>query len=173
MDHSFSYSERDYIRMKVGDVLMLCLEDSSVTPIQKLVESLVVIGPDSMTVLREMLNEANKRKSQVEDDQDQVLQGLRENLNNLGLTLSSTKTPALVIRMRPNRFYELMKKQGILDEAVQIQCLQLLQDSRDLLIGLSIKLDLLSRIEEYLEDWTWGVFYLSLKKGIKNTPPLQ
>ncbi len=66
-----------------------------------------------------------------------------------------------------------MTKQGITDEAIQIQCLQMLQDTRDLLIGLSIKLDLLSRIEEYLEDWTWGVFYLSLKKGIKNTPPLQ
>ena len=66
MDNSLSYSERDFIRMKVGDVLMLCLEDSSVAPIQKLVESLVVIGPDSIAVLREMLNEASKRKTQVE-----------------------------------------------------------------------------------------------------------
>jgi hypothetical protein len=173
METLLSYSERDYIRMKVGDVLMLCLEDSSAIPIQKLVESLVVIGPESISVLREILNEAGKRKSQVADDQAQVLQGLMENLNSLGFVVSIANKPNYVMRMRPARFYDLMKKQGVFDEDTQIQCLQLLQDSRDLLIGLNIKLDLLSRIEEYLEDWTWGIFYLSSKKGTKNNPPIQ
>ncbi len=172
MEQYLHYSERDYIRMKVGDVLMVCLEDSSVAPIQKLVESLVVIGPDSISVLREMLNEATKRKNQVEDDQDQVLQGLRENLSSLGLNFSSAKKPGLVMRMRPSRMNDLMRKQGILDEKMQVQCQQLLQDSRDLLIGLSIKLDLLSRIEEYLEDWMWGIFYLSSNRMTKNNPLL-
>ena len=152
---------------------MLCLEDSSVAPIQKLVESLVVIGPDSIAVLREMLTEASKRKTQVNDDQNQVLQGFRDNLGSLGLTFSPVGKPATVLRMRPARFYDLMKKQGIHDEVVQIQCLQLLQDSRDLLIGLSSKLDLLMRIEEYLEDWTWGVYYLSTWNNSKENPPLQ
>jgi len=173
MDNSLSYSERDFIRIKVGDVLMLCLEDSSVAPIQKLVESLVVIGPDSIAVLREMLSEASKRKTQVNDDQNQVLQGLMDNLDSLGLTFSPVGKPGTVLRMRPARFYDLMKKQGIHDEVVQIQCLQLLQDSRDLLIGLSSKLDLLKRIEEYLEDWTWGVYYLSTWNNSKENPPLQ
>lgn len=171
MDNLLTHSERDFIRVKVGDVLMLCLEESSVAPLQKLVESLVVIGPDSITVLREMLNEAGKRKSQVSDDQNQVLQGLRDNLDSLGLTFSSARKPGIILRMRPTRFYELMKRQGIYEESVQIQCLQLLQDSKDLLIGLSTKLDLLERIEEYLEDWTWGVYYLSTwKQGNKKTP---
>jgi hypothetical protein len=172
MEQFIHYSERDYIRMKVGDVLMVCLEDSSVAPIQKLVESLVVIGPESISVLREMLNEATKRKNQVEDDQDQVLQGLRENLSSLGLNFSSAKKPGLVMRMRPSRMHELMRKQGVIDENIQLQCLQLLQDSRDLLVGLSIKLDLLSRIEEYLEDWMWGIFYLSSNRLTKNNPLL-
>lgn len=152
---------------------MLCLEDSSVAPIQKLVESLVVIGPDSSAVMLEMLNEASKRKSQVKDDQNQVLQGLKDNLGGLGLSLSTTGKPGFILRMRPARFYELMKKQGIDDESVQIQCLQLLQDSRDILIGLTTKLDLLGRIEEYLEDWTWGVYYLSTWKNQKQNPPIQ
>lgn len=172
MDKSLSYNERDYIRMKVGDVLMLCLEDSSVTPIQKLVESLVVIGPESISVLREMLNEAGKRKAQVADDQAQVLQGLMDNLDSLGFIISIANKPNVVMRMKPARFYDLMRKQGIIDEEIQIQCLQLLQDARDLLIGLHIKLDLLGRIEEYLEDWTWGIFYLSSKRGSKNNPPI-
>ena len=114
-----------------------------------------------------------KEKHRSNDDQNQVLQGLRENLDSLGLTFSSAGKPGTVLRMRPARFYELMKKQGIHDEVVQIQCLQLLQDSRDLLIGLSSKLDLLKRIEEYLEDWTWGVYYLSTWKNSKENPPLQ
>ena len=172
MDKSLSYNERDYIRMKVGDVLMLCLEDSSVTPIQKLVESLVVIGPESISVLREMLNEAGKRKAQVADDEAQVLQGLMDNLDSLGFIISIANKPNVVMRMKPARFYDLMRKQGIIDEEIQIQCLQLLQDARDLLIGLHIKLDLLGRIEDYLEDWTWGIFYLSSKRGSKNNPPI-
>lgn len=47
MDKILPSGEREYIRMKVGDVLMVCMEDSSVIPIQKLVESLVMVGPES------------------------------------------------------------------------------------------------------------------------------
>jgi len=160
--------DRDYIHMNVGDVLMLCMEDSSVAPVQQLVESLVMIGPESLTLLKEILKEASKRKTQVKQDQEQLMQGLSENLSTFGMTLPIGTDAEAVIRLRSTRFHHLMKKQGILCESTQLQCMQLLQDSRDLLIGLSIKLDLLMRIEEYLEDWTWGLLYLSSKHRITN-----
>ena len=163
--------ERDYIHMSVGDVLMLCMEDSSVTPIQQLVESLVVIGPDGLTVLQEILDEASKRKMQVSEDQDQVLRGLMNNLAQLGLELPADTTAASMISMRSARFHQLMKKQNISIEKNQIECMQLLQDSRDLLIGLSIKLDLLARIQEYLSDWAWGLYYISSQDPGKRIPP--
>ena len=162
--------ERDYIHMSVGDVLMLCMEDSSVTPIQQLVESLVVIGTDGLTLLQEILNEVSKRKMQVSEDQDQVLRGLIDNLAQLGLVFPFDTTAASIISMRSARFHQLMKKQNINIEKNQIECMQLLQDSRDLLIGLSIKLDLLARIQEYLSDWTWGLYYLSSQDPEKRTP---
>lgn len=161
-------ANQDYIHMKVSDILMLCMEDSSVIPVQQLVESLVMIGPDSLSFLQQVLDEASKRNVQVLNDQKQVLSGLIKNLASLGMKLPAAITADGVIRMRSERFYVLMKKQGITEEPVQIECMQLLQDSRDLLISLSIKLDLLTRITQYLEDWTMGLLYLSTRYHKQN-----
>jgi hypothetical protein len=161
MRQTKTQSSNRYIHLNIGDVLMLCMEDSSVVPIQHLVESLIVIGPESLALLREILMEASKRKIQVMADEHQVLEGLRANLKNFGLTLPAGMDAAGLIRMRASRFHTLLRQNGINQDAAQVECQQLLQDTRDLLIGLQIKQELLGRIEEYLEDWTWSLFYMS------------
>jgi hypothetical protein len=162
-----------YIHLNIGDVLMLCMEDSSVAPIQQLVESLIVIGPESLALLREILMEASKRKIQVMTDEHQVMEGLRDNLANYGVALPVGMDATGLIRIRASRFHSLLRQYGVSQETYQVECLQLLQDTRDLLIGLQIKQELLGRIEEYLEDWTWSLFYMSSRNILPGSLHIQ
>ncbi len=75
----FSMVERAFIRLQAGDVLLSCLEEDDTAPVQKLVEGLVLAGPQSLNALREVRAEAACRKSELigelavsEDSMDQV-----------------------------------------------------------------------------------------------------
>ncbi len=153
--------ERDYVRMRVGDVLMLCMDDSSVIPIQRLVESLVMIGPESLEVMREILSEISLRRAQVRDDQQQVYQGFQSSLDSLGVPLHVGSRVQSFFTIRPKHIITTLKHQGAKDSELESQCIQLLTDTRELMFELRSKMDLLDRIESYLIDWTWAVLYFS------------
>lgn len=161
MDKQLPTNQRDYIRMKVGDVLMLCMEDSSVIPIQKMVESLVMIGPESLDVLRDVLSEISLRRAQVRDDQQQVFQGFTTNMEGMGITLKSKPRMHTFFGIRPVHILNSLKKNGVQDEDIRNQCMQMLTDTRELMYDLRSKLDLLDKIEQYLVDWTWAILYMS------------
>jgi hypothetical protein len=72
LDAVYSYVERAYIRLQAGDVLIRCLDEGYATPIQQMVETLVLAGPRSMGVLQEILAEAEQRKGQIMDDLHQL-----------------------------------------------------------------------------------------------------
>lgn len=61
----FSMVERAFMRLQAGDVLLLCLEEDNTVPMQKLVEGLVLAGPQSLNALREVRAEAASRKSEL------------------------------------------------------------------------------------------------------------
>jgi hypothetical protein len=45
LENVFSYVERAYVRMQAGDVITQCLDEGRLTPLQSLVEMLIVVGP--------------------------------------------------------------------------------------------------------------------------------
>lgn len=161
MDNQLPFGEREYIRMKVGDVLMVCLEDSSVIPIQKLVESLVMVGPESLDIMREILSEITMRRAQVRNDQQVVFQGFHSSMESMGVQFKTTSRLNTFFGIRPVHIMNSLKRNGILNEEIQQQCLQILVDTRELMFDFRSRLDLLERIEHYLMDWTWAVLYLS------------
>ncbi len=161
MDNQLPLGEREYIRMKVGDVLMVCMEDSSVIPIQKLVESLVMVGPESLEIMREILSEITLRRAQVRNDQQVVYQGFHSSLESLGVDLKTYPKMNAFFGIRPMHIVNLLKRRGVQDKEIHNQCLQILVDTRELMSDLRSRLDLLNRIEQYLIDWTWAVLYLS------------
>ncbi|MDD5371450.1 MAG: hypothetical protein PHQ40_20420 [Anaerolineaceae bacterium] len=165
LENIYAYAERAYIRLQAGDVLMRCMEDASVAPMYQMVESLVLAGPESLQVLREILAETNTRKVQVDDDLQQVLTGLKTNLEGFGVRLRSIRKATSLSRLKPVRFLGLLRSQGVSDEETQTICLRLLQDARDLVSSLQQHYALLADIENYLEDWIWGVFYQSVRQG--------
>jgi len=165
LENVYQYAERAFIRMQASEVLTRCLEVANLSPIYKLVESLILAGPESLEVFREVLAETNLRKGQVEDDLQQVLSGLQTNLESYGIHLRSVKRPQGVTRMRPARFLGMIRSQGVMEEEAQTTCLQLFQDARELVISLGANYNILVEVERYLKDWMWGMFYHTVRQG--------
>jgi hypothetical protein len=153
------FNEMVYVRVKAGDVLIRCLEESSGAPMQQLVEALVLAGPENLVVLREILTETNQRKVQVGDDINQVLSGLRTNLQSFNLRLRGLRKVSSLAQMKPGRFLTMIKNHGIVELDAQKACMQLFKDAQELAVSLSGHYSLLAQIEVFLEDWIMGVSY--------------
>lgn len=170
LENVYSYVERAYVRLQAGDLLIRCMEESSAYPIQKMVEGLVLAGPQSMNALREILAEAERRKSQIQDDLHQLMRDLDRSLSSYGLHLSGELRDMALTSLSSIGILALMKEQQIYDRDTQVACLQLIKDSRDLIESLVSRLILLDEIKYYLEDWLWGVAFQSAQHRSNSTP---
>ncbi len=72
LDDVYSFVERAYIRLQAGDVLIRCMEEGNPAPLHQMVEGLILAGPQSINILREIMAEAGQRKLQVVDDLNQL-----------------------------------------------------------------------------------------------------
>ena len=168
----YSYVERAYVRLQAGDILIRCLEEGNASPMRQLVEGLVLAGPQSLAVLREMRSEAAHRKSQVLDDLHQVYSDLEESLLTFGIVLTGIKNARSIIELKSLKFLGMIQEQGVLEEDSQSACLQILKDSRELIASLNRHVELLEEIEIYIQDWLWGLAYLQVrdKPGEADSP---
>lgn len=162
----YSYVERAYIRLQAGDVLMRCMEEGSTSPVQQMVEGLVLAGPQSLSTLQEILAEAGQRKSQVIDDLHQVFSELEKGLRNHGVNIHGLRDALSVTRLTSSNFLILLREQNISNEQDQVACLQLLMNSKELMVSLAGHIRLLEDIEKYLQDWSWGLVYQSARQGL-------
>lgn len=165
MNGVYSFVEKAYTRLQAGDVLFRCLEEENTAPIQEWVEGLVLAGPRSLVVLREILNEVDERKRQSREDIHQVFQDFHTSLKSLGVPLSGMQNKRALIRMTPEGFLSLICDQGISQQETQIVCLQLLNDATDIIEDLEAHLSLLVEIEVYISDWLWGLVHESAQRG--------
>lgn len=165
LDAVYSYVERAYIRLQAGDVLMRCMEEGSTSPIQQMVEGLVLAGPQSLSTLQEILAEAGQRKSQVMDDLHQVFSELEKGLRSYGVHIHGLKDALSVTRLTAENFIALLREQNISNEQDQSACLQLLVNSKELMVSLAGHIRLLEEIEKYLQDWSWSLVYQSARRG--------
>jgi len=165
LDNFLEFAERAFIRIQAGEVLSRCLDVDNISPIHKLVESLVIAGPDSLEVFHEVLAETDLRKKQIETDLEQIVSGLQSSLASYGCSLPGVHKASALNRLRPARFISMLRAQGIPDEDTLYNCIQLIRDARDLVQSLDEKHRLLSQAEQYLNDWLWGVYYNTTRQG--------
>ncbi len=165
----YDFVERAYIRMQAGEVLNHCLDKGDPAPIQSLVEGLVLAGPQSLSVLREILAEVNSRKTQLSDDRNQILRKFSSEMKDYGIAISHQWTPAALTRLNPAVFLAILKQQGLTEEHAQAHCLHLFRETKELLGSVSQNFNLLREIEIYLQDWLWGLIYQSCRQQWKET----
>jgi hypothetical protein len=163
----YAFVERAYLRLQAGDLLIRCLEAGTSTPLQQMVEGLVLAGPRSLGILREILAESVVRRSQVVDDLHQVFSDFENSLKGYGVHLIGGRSISSVVSLSSKNFLRMLAEQGIHDDEAQVVCLQLLRDSRDLLTSLKVHIELLDEIEDYLEDWIWGLACQETKDQIE------
>lgn len=171
LDAVYMYVEQAYLRMQAGDVLIRCMDEGSIIPMQQIVEGLILAGPDSLAVLREILAEASQRKVQVQDDLHQVYVQFVSSLESYGAYLSGYQSALSLMRLTPRRFLHLLREQDISNKT-QIACLQLLQETRSLIKHLAVQLHLLEDIAHYLQDWMWGMVYDAAREDKKSAKSL-
>lgn len=169
LDAVYSYVERAYIRLQAGDVLIRCLDESSAAPMHQLVEGLILVGPQSMAVLQEILAETGNRKNQVLDDLHQIFSELESNLKRYGVILTGAGDTEAVAVLSSSRFLKMLKDQHVLGEEAQATCIQLLQNSKELMRSLAAHIRLLEDIETYLQDWIWGLAYQSARQRLDDS----
>jgi hypothetical protein len=172
LDAVYAYVERAYIRIQAGDLLLRCIETGSSDPIKQTVEGLVLAGPKSLEVLREMLSEAIQRKVQLLDDLSQIFTNFESSLSEFGLALPGIQNASVVSQLTSTVLLDEMKKQGILDGDRQVRCLQIMRDSRDLINSLIHHIHLLEEIEALIQDWLWGLAIQSARQTEKLDPPV-
>lgn len=166
----YEYVERAYVRLQAGEVLNHCLDHGNPTPIQNLVEGLVLVGPQSLSIIREIIAEVSARKAQLCDDRNQIYHRLTKNLRAHGVCLPLQSTWSSFGRITPPIILTLLHQQGITDEYAQIQCLRLFEDTNELISSLNENFKLLDDIERYLQDWYWGLVYQSSRQEWLDEP---
>jgi hypothetical protein len=157
----YSYVERAYVRMQAGEVLTQCLEEGRLAPLQSLVEMLIVVGPQSLDSLREILAEVYARKTQIKNDQHQVFGKLENELKVYNIRLGGVHSLISLARLTPMAFLAFLRSQNVEDEKDQLICMQRLEEALELMKSLENHLHLLDDIEVYLHDWLWGLIYQS------------
>lgn len=157
----YSYVEQTYMRLQAADMLTQCLDEGRMSPLQSIVELLVVAGPQSLGSLREILTEVYMRRSQLKNDQHQVFVKLENELKGYGFRLGDIHSLMSLTRLTPMAFLALLQSQRVVDETDQLVCLQRLDEALDVMNSLEGHLNLLDDIEVYLEDWLWSLIYQS------------
>jgi predicted RNA-binding protein len=165
----YSIVEKAYFRLQAGDVLTHCMEDGTTAPIHEMIQEMVLAGPQSLEALREILAEAMRRKSQVHDDLNQVINQLAIILMGYGIKLEASGGNQILKSMDERQLSDLMDAQDILEAETRSGCLQVMKDSKELINTLDGKIQLLDSIENYLRDWLWGLTYQNIRHGEDET----
>src|SRR4030043_2230754 len=129
----YSIVEKAYFRLQAGDVLTHCMEDGSIDPIHVMIQEMVLAGPQSLEALREILGEANKRKTQVYDDLNQVTIQLSIILVGYGINLDAYGDTQVLQSMTEDELVTLMDAQNISEGETRSSSLQGMKDSRELI----------------------------------------
>lgn len=164
----YAMVERAHIRMQAGEVLMDCLDASDITPIQRLVEELVLEGPQSLSAVREIIAEVSQQRTQLEDDYNQVAAEFEVDLTSQGVQVKEMRIRANLARLEPEKFIHSLRQQGISDQDRQVDCLGMLRRSQDMAVSLQRHINLLEELLGYLEDWMWGLVYQSARQELSS-----
>jgi len=172
-DPVYTLVERAYVRMQAGDILVMCMEQGDPTPIQRMVESLIVAGPQNLVALREIIAELNTRKSQLHNDFHEILDDLDGSLIKMGVS-KSTAQQINPLDIEPERFMLLLFEEGMEQEMERLECLRFLENSQEMIESVLKNISLLEDLETYLNDWLWGLIYQTtrdeLSEALINTP---
>ncbi len=164
LDVVLAMVEKAFMRLQAGDVVVACLEQGNLAPMHKIVEDLVLAGPQSLGVLREIQAEVGTRRSQFQDDIAGEFSKLELSLARHGIALSGLPDRHSMRGLDAAGFLSYLHQQGITDEHRQRECMRLIHEAKETMSALARQTLLLEEVELYLDDWIGGVIYQSARQ---------
>ncbi|MEI7987398.1 MAG: hypothetical protein WCI88_00045 [Chloroflexota bacterium] len=161
MSDFFEFAEHTYLRLQAGDLLTRCLEQDNLNPIQEMVEELILSGPKSISVLREILVETEQRRANVQDSLHKLFvdfQNQHQQLKDFPNILAFVWMPAEIC-------LEGLIKHGMSEVDAQMVYSDIIRKNRKNILDLTSQLNLLKDVQNYLHDWLWGMAYQSFHQA--------
>ena len=162
----YALAEQAYVRMQAEDLLIRCLDEGDVQPIQSLVEELVLAGPKSLGVMQEILAETRQRRSQLGDDLRQLMSELKDELEHRAIHLPELERERVLPDRLAAQVLEALREQGGFSPRSKTSRLQNLDEVDEIISTLRVNLGLLGEIVSFLEDWIWALVYQSARKAV-------
>jgi hypothetical protein len=162
LDMIYAYAEQTYIRMQAGDILIRCMESGNIRPMVELVETLVLAGPKSISMLYEIMVETGQRRAQIQDDLNRLFGEFVRKMNELKIPHRLIFADAdTFLRLNKKHIMQVLKQEGNNLHSGYNETARLVEDTQDLMRNLADNIRLLTEIENLLRDWVWGLAHQS------------
>lgn len=163
----------DDLRMQANDLLSHCLETGQEKPLHQVVENLLLVGPSAFYTLNALLLETSQRRAQIEDEIHRAIGIFHNKIAEFGLTRQTINDPFAcyeqldiesILLDRYDAELNLSPQTLNLPAEAHLLLLEAYHTTKDKLNQL-IQQYLLSRqLENYLEDWLWGMAYQTVQQ---------
>lgn len=170
LDTIYEYVEQTYLRQQFGDVLIRCLEKGDIEPMQKIVEELILTQPHSLRLLRHIITETNTQRAHIEDKLHQLLVLLQGEWKNHGIQAAQFQQIILYSMLPAEICLEMLGLEGIDEEKAKLIYTTTIKKNRRQMSDLSVQLRMIKEIEDYLQDWLWGMAYEAFHREYPNDP---
>ncbi len=163
LDDLISLAERTYIRLEAEQLIEDCLNKADLEPFNKLLQELVMVGTDSLTVLREILTVIRSVSSTLNQEGIVIQHELKKTLTQFGVDLPSTplgKTQESFWQIYHYGFYQEIKAHATwLKMEDQMLLEDVCTEAGKRVAQIVRRLVLLKGLEENVVDWINGMIY--------------
>lgn len=165
-----SLAEQQYFAEQALTLLDTCVDQGHLGPLARLVERLVWEGPRHLPVLRQALQEAQRRRQQVEADLTLIWQEIQRHWAADGLP------PLPVASLTELLAWDAAERQRWVRQHLappqQHQGERLLHNACTLGQAAVQAWQLLGEIEAFLQDWLWGLACQAFRAATIPTGPV-
>lgn len=150
-------AERAFVRMQAEQLIADCLDRADVEPLNDLVEGLVLEGPSSIGVLREILEEIRTTRGSLVRESLEVRQELEDTLGEFGAEVTSLPLVSGPLESPQNEeadpLEKARRKAPEWDLGEEILIAQVYKDAKDRVSAITRKVVMLSGLEASVKDW--------------------
>lgn len=162
----------DDLRMQANDLLSHCIETGQIQPFYRVVQNLLLVGPSAFDTLYALLRETSQRRAQIEDEIHRAIGTFYNNVYAAsGLTAEQFDRPFFAYetlqfgyRLYGDYLYEIdWIASGITGETFN-QLSEYHAETSQKLDQLAKQYQLCLQLENYLDDWLWGMAYQTVQQ---------
>lgn len=161
----------DDLRMQANDLLSHCIATGQAKPLYQVVENLLLVGPSAFYTLNALLRETSQRRAQIEDEIHRAIGTFYNNVYAAsGLTAEQFDRPFFAYetlqfeyRLYGDYLYELDWIASDITSETFSQLTEYHAETSQKLDQLAKQYQLCVQLENYLEDWLWGMAYQTVQ----------